>query len=305
VQGDELPKFVWQDGGLVAWADATVHVTTYALHYGVAFFEGIRCHATPDGPALFRPADHLRRLQRSAAIYGVEPPYDSATLTEACRQVVAANGLTDCYLRPIVFLGEGANPLAAPLRCAVIATAHGPLVGAPKPGGARAQISGFQRYAPNVLPPAAKASGQYLNSFLGQTAALRSGYDEAIFLNETGQVADGWAHNVLIVADGELLTPPHWSGGLPGITRDTVLQLAAEDGIPVVQRPLVRSDLYLAGECLLTGTASGIKAVESVDGRPMTAGAPGPVTARIAELYAAVTTGAASAAHPEWREYVR
>jgi branched-chain amino acid aminotransferase len=297
-------KFIWLDGDLVEWADANVHVSTHALHYGIGFFEGIRSHATRKGPALFRLADHLRRLENSAAIYGIGLPFSVADMSSACHQVVSANGLSDCYLRPLVFLGPGPNPVTAPLRCAVMASAHGPLAGAPKTGGAKAQISAFQRYAANVLPPAAKASGQYLNSFLGQTAALRSGYDEAIFLSEAGFVADGWASNVLIVANGELVTPPLWTGGLPGITRDSVLRLAAEDGMTVAERPLVRSDLYLADEVLLTGTAIGVKAVESVDGRSMRAGSPGPVTTRLAELLAAAVTGQ-SGTHPEWLEYVQ
>jgi len=300
----EQPKFIWLDGKLVDWLDATVHVTTYALHYGIAFFEGIRCHATPDGPALFRLADHLRRLHRSAGIYGVALPYDERVLADACRQVVSANGLTECYLRPIVFLGEGPSPAEAPLRCAVIASEHGPLAGMTKQGGAKAQISPFQRYAANALPPAAKATGQYLNSFLGQTAALSSGYDDAIFLNEAGFVADAWASNVFVAADGELRTPPEWTGGLPGITRDTVLRLAAEDGLRVVERPLLRSDLYLADECFLTSTAAGIRAVQSVDNRPMTGGAPGPLTQRVTELLGDVVTGS-TGNHSEWREYFR
>jgi branched-chain amino acid aminotransferase len=300
----DTPKSVWLDGDLVDWSDATVHVTTYALHYGIAFFEGIRCHATQDGPALFRLADHLRRLRRSAGIYGVTVPYDEQALAQACRQVVSANGLSDCYLRPIVFLGDGPSLAEAPLRCAVIASEHGPLAGLTAGDGARAQISPFQRYAANALPPAAKACGQYLNSFLGQTAALSSGYDDAIFLNEAGFVADSWASNVFVAAEGEIRTPPVWTGGLPGITRDTVLRLAAEDGLRVTERPLLRSDLYLADECFLTSTASGIRAVQSVDGRPMADGAPGPLTKRVTELFDAVVTGS-TGVHPEWREYLR
>ena len=297
-------KFIWLDGDLVNSADANVHVSTYALHYGIGFFEGIRAHATSRGPAIFRLGDHIRRLQRSAAIYGMQLPYSAEDLSRACHQVVTANGLSECYLRPLVFLGEGANPVLAPLRCAIMASPHGPFVGPTAPDkAAKAQISAFQRYAANALPPTAKASGQYLNSFLGQTAALRSGFDEAIFLNENGFVADGWASNVFIVANRELLTPPNWTGGLPGITRDSIMRLAAEDGLSVAERPLVRSDLYLADELFLTGTATGIKPAESVDGRPMAAGAPGPVTARIAGLLAAAVTGE-SQTHPEWLEYV-
>jgi branched-chain amino acid aminotransferase len=297
-------KFIWLDGDLVESADANVHVSTYALHYGIGFFEGIRAHSTSRGPAIFRLGDHIRRLARSAAIYGLRLPYSEQELTRACHQVVTANGLSDCYLRPLVFLGEGENPVLAPLRCAIMASPHGPFVGPATAGkAARAQISAFQRYAANALPPAAKASGQYLNSFLGQTAALHSGFDEAIFLNENGFVADGWASNVFLVVDGELLTPPNWTGGLPGITRDSIMRLAADDGIGVAERPLVRSDLYLADELFLTGTATGVKPVESVDGRPMTAGAPGPVTARIEALMTAAVTGE-SQARPGWLEYV-
>jgi branched-chain amino acid aminotransferase len=296
-------KSVWLDGELVAWDQANVHVTTLALHYGIGFFEGIRCHGTADGPTLFRLADHLARLERSVAIYGVGLPYSVAELARACKSVVMANGLTDCYLRPLLFLGEGLNPLAAKLRCVIIASEHGPLVGAPKEGGVAAHISAFQRFGANVLPPAAKASGQYLNAFLGQADALRSGYQEALFLNDQGFLADGWAHNVFVVTGGVLVTPPIHAGALPGITRDTVLRLAAETGIPTAERPLVRSDLYTAEECFLTGTATGVKAVASVDHRPMTAGAPGPITARMSEALAAVMTGV-DGAHPEWRELV-
>jgi branched-chain amino acid aminotransferase len=301
---ESRPKFIWLDGDLIDSAEANVHVSTYALHYGIGFFEGIRAHATSRGPAIFRLGDHLRRLHRSLAVYGLRLPYSEEVLARACHEVVSANGLGNCYLRPLVFLGEGENPVVAPMRCAIIASQDGPFVGATDPGhAAKAQISSFQRYASNALPPAAKASGQYLNSYLGEVAALSSGFDEAIFLNENGLVADAWASNVFIVTDGEVVTPPNWTGGLPGITRDSILRLAAEDGLPVAERPLVRSDLYLADELFLTGTATGVKAVASVDGRPMAAGAPGPVTTRIAGLLAAAVTGQAQA-HPDWVEYV-
>jgi branched-chain amino acid aminotransferase len=296
-------KFVWLDGEFVDSAAATVHVTTFALHYGIGFFEGIRCHGTPRGPALFRLGDHLQRLRRSAAIYGVTLPYRQDILADACRESVVRNGLTDCYLRPLVFLGEGVDPLTAPFRCAVIASAHGPLAGPPKGHGMRAKISAFQRYSGNALPPAAKATGQYLNAFLGQGEALRSGYDQAIFLNGTGLITDGWAHNVFLVSDRELVTPPVWTGGLAGITRDTVMRLATGLGILVAERPLARSDLYVADECFLTGTAAGLVPVTSVDGREIGDGQLGPVTRRVRDELAAVVTGE-SAAHPEWLDYV-
>jgi branched-chain amino acid aminotransferase len=296
-------KFVWLDGELVDWAAATVHVTNFALQYGIGFFEGIRCHGTPDGPALFRLGDHLRRLRRSAAIYGVELPYGEADLAEACRECVTRNGLTDCYVRPMVFLGEGHSPLAAAFRCAVIASGHGPLVGPPEGRGARAKVSSFQRYGGNALPPAAKASGQYLNAYLGQGEALRAGYDEAIFVDAAGLVTDGWAHNVFTVSDGTLATPPAWAAGLAGITRDSVLRLAGRLGLPATERLLARSDLYTADECFLTGTAAGLVPLVSVDDRQVGDGQPGPVTRRLAGELTAAMTGA-SVAFPEWLDYV-
>lgn len=296
-------KTIWMDGELVDWDDATVHVTSFGLHYGIGFFEGVSCHATPDGPAIFRLADHLRRLSRSAAIYGVPLPYPVEELSRACKAVVAANGLSDCYLRPLVFLGDGPDPFAAAFRTAVIASPGGPLAGPPKHEGVRARISSFHRVPANAIPPAAKATGQYLNSFLAQTEALRSGCDEAILLNAAGSVTDGWVHNVFVVHDGALITPPVSAGALPGITRDTIMTLAADTGLAAREQDLVRTDLYLAQECFLTGTAAGVVPVLSVDGRPIGGGSPGPVTTRLRTRLADVVHGAV-AAYPQWREHL-
>ncbi|SCG54308.1 branched-chain amino acid transaminase [Micromonospora halophytica] len=294
---------VWLDGSLVDWDDAQVHVSAHGLHYGIGFFEGVRCHGTPQGPAIFRLTDHLRRLARSAGTYLVRLPYSVDDLAEACRAVVRANGLTDAYLRPIVFLGPGPSPLTAPYRVAVLASTDGPLAGGTKEHGVKAKVASFQRMPSHVLPPAAKATGQYLNSYLAQMEALTSGYDEAILLNTEGHVTDGWAHNLFVVRDGELRTPHLASGALEGVVRDTVLTLAAETGVPVRADVLVRTDLYHADECFLTGTAAGIVPVLSVDGRPVGSGKVGPVTQRIATAYADLTTGR-DTAHPEWRELV-
>jgi branched-chain amino acid aminotransferase len=296
-------KAIWLDGEMVPWADANVHVTTHALHYGIGFFEGIRCHLTPDGPAIFRLTDHLRRLARSAAVYAVDLPYPPETLAQACREVVLANEYDECYLRPIVFLGEGPNPLTAPFRAAVIAVSHGPLVGPPSGAGVRAKVSSFHRLPPNVLPPAAKATGQYLNSFLAQREARAAGYEEALLLNAQGYVTDGWAHNVFLVQGDVLVTPPTSAGALPGITRDCVMRLAAEEGVEVAERQLVRSDLYVADECFLTGTAAGVVPVTAVDGRTVGDGNRGALTARLGELFTDVACGR-DERHPEWRELV-
>jgi branched-chain amino acid aminotransferase len=296
-------KKIWMDGELVDWDDATVHVTSFGLHYGIGFFEGIRCYSTPAGPAIFRLADHVRRLRRSAAVYGVELPYPVEEIAQACKLVINANGLTDCYLRPIVFLGEGPNPVAARFRTAVIASTEGPLIGEPKPDGVTARISSFHRMSANSMPPAAKATGQYLNAFLAQTEALFSGCDEAILVNDSGFVTDGWAHNVFAVLDGTLVTPPVSAGALPGITRETIMTLAAEGGLAAREYDLVRSDLYLADECFLTGTAAGVVPVISVDARAVGTGKPGPLTARLSDRLTEVIHGTVDA-HPEWREYV-
>jgi branched-chain amino acid aminotransferase len=297
-------KLLWLDGALVPWDEATLHVSSHGLHYGIGFFEGVRCYSTPDGPAIFRLSDHLRRLARSAATYLVQLPYPLEELAEACRAVVRENGLEACYLRPIVFLGEGPSPVAAPFRTAVIALADFPLLAtSAQGGGAQAKVVSFQRMAPNAIPPAAKATGQYLNSYLAQTEALTSGYDEAILLNAHGYVTDGWAHNLFVVCDGVLRTPPVADGALPGIVRATVLTLAAEADIPAREERLVRTDLYHAEECFLTGTAAGIVPVVTVDRRPVGAGRPGPLTERLAARFADVTGGRV-ADHPEWREAV-
>ncbi|SCE99799.1 branched chain amino acid aminotransferase apoenzyme [Micromonospora viridifaciens] len=294
---------VWLDGALVDWDAATVHVSAHGLHYGIGFFEGVRCYGTPQGPAIFRLTDHLRRLERSAKTYLVGLPFGVDDLAEACRSVVRANNLADAYLRPIVFLGPGENPLTAPYRVAVLASANGPLVGGTREAGVRAKVASFQRMPSHVLPPAAKATGQYLNSYLAQMEALTSGYDEAILLNTEGHVTDGWAHNLFVVRDGELLTPHLASGALAGVVRDTVLTLAAEAGIPARADVLLRTDLYHADECFLTGTAAGIVPVLNVDGRPVGAGKVGPVTQQVADRYADLTTGRTSD-HPQWRELV-
>jgi branched-chain amino acid aminotransferase len=292
---------IWFDGELKAWEDATVHVSTLGLHYGIGFFEGIRSHATDRGTVVFRLTDHLERLRRSAAIYGVPAPYSVGDLRQACFDVITANNYDDCYLRPIMFLGQGADPLRAPFHTAVIAFQHGPLVGAPPTGGVKAKISSFHRFTANSMPPAAKATGQYLNAMLAQTEARQAGCDEALLLNKDGYVADGWAHNVFIVRDGTLLTPPTSSGALPGITRQSVLTLATERGIPAREADLVRSDLYLADECFLTGTAAGLVPVSSVDGRPIGDGDRGVVTATlIKDLQDAVH----GTSHQEWLEPV-
>jgi branched-chain amino acid aminotransferase len=294
---------IWLDGELVEWAEATVHVSSFGLHYGLGFFEGVRCFATPDGPAIFRLDDHLLRFRRSAAIYGVSLPYDHDALADACKQVVRENDLSECYLRPIAFLGAGSHPLTAKLHVAVMAAEDGPFAGAQKTKPVNARVSSFERFSPNAIPTAAKATGQYLNSFLAQTEALRSGSDEALLLNSNGQLADGWSHNVFVVTGGTVRTPPTSCGALAGITRDSIMAIGAESGLEIGESILVRSDLYVADECFLTGTAAGVVPVVTVDGRPVGTGGPGPVTSLLGAQLEAVSCGKVPD-HADWRNYV-
>lgn len=295
-------KVIWMDGELVPWEDATVHVTTHGLNYGAGVFEGIRCYRTSEGPAIFRLDDHLRRLFNSAKLYLVSPQYTRDELRDACYATVVENALEDCYLRPMLFLGESEDPLAAKLRSVIVALPRGPLAGRPH-DGVRAKVSSYRRIDANVIPPAAKATGQYLNSFIAKIEALTSGYDEPILLNGSGHVTDGWAHNVFVVQDGVLLTPPTSAGALGGITRNSIMTLAREAGIEVREENLVRTDLYFADECFFTGTAAEIVPIVSVDDRVTGTGERGPLTTQLAERFRDVASGRV-ADHPEWRQLV-
>jgi branched-chain amino acid aminotransferase len=296
-------KLVWLDGRLVPWNEATISVSSHGLNYGIGIFEGIRAYSTASGTILFRLHDHIARLARSAAIYRIQLPFSIPELAAACKSVVRANGGIACYLRPLVFLGEGTDPLNTPFRVAIMCFKQGPLAGAVRhDAGVRAKISSFRRLPANVIPPAAKATGQYLNSYLAQTEVRESGYDEAILLSENGFVADGWAYNVFIVRDGTLLTPSLAFGALAGITRASIIALAAEAGISVREDGLVRSDLYLADECFLTGTAGGIIPVASIDGRCVGQNG-GEITKLLTASYSAVTSGETTE-HSEWRERI-
>lgn len=293
----------WMDGQLVDWDEATVHLSAPVVQYGAGIFEGIKAYEmTQGGTAIFRLRDHLLRLRRSCHVYMSASPFDDDALAEGCRQVVSANGFTDCYIRPLLFLGPGENPLLSPVHAAIIATEGGPLA-QPSEEGVRAKISSFQRIGPNVIPPAAKATGQYLNGFLAKIEATLAGYDEPILLGTTGFVTDGWAQNIFIVRDGVLFTPPLSSGALAGITRATVETLAADRGYTTREVELTRTDLYIADECFLSGTAAQILPVVSVDDRAVGTGDIGPTTTLLKEAYDACVRGD-DEAHRDWLEVV-
>ncbi len=296
---------IWMDGELVDWKDAKIHVLTHTLHYGSGVFEGIRAYETSRGTAVFRLADHIRRLYQSAFIYRKEIPYTQEQLVEATKQVIRANGLSSCYIRPIVFRGYGEmglNPLAAPVEVVIAVWPWGTYLG--EEGikhGVRAKISSFRRNDVNHIPPAAKACGQYLNSILAKIEVTESGYDEAILLNNNGFVADGSGENVFMVRRGVLYTPPTSSGALEGITRDTIIRLAEDMDIPFRERDLVRTDLYLADEAFFTGTAAEVVPIREVDDREL--GEPGPVTRKLQDAFFAIVHGD-DGRYDNWLEYV-
>jgi branched-chain amino acid aminotransferase len=260
---------IWMNGELVDWADAKVHVGVHGLHYGTGVFEGIRCYDTPKGPAVFRLDDHLKRLHNSARLLYMELPFSVEELKAASNELVSVNGLPECYLRPIAFYGYGELGVAArgnPIEIAIMSWPWAPYLGEQAlQSGIRAKISSWQRVSPNIVPHVSKATGVYLNSMLAVTEANNAGYDEAILLTPEGTVADGSGENIFIVRDGVIYTPDLATGILPGITRDTITQIAQDLGYTVVEKSIIRSDLYLADEVFMCGTAAEVTPLASID----------------------------------------
>jgi branched-chain amino acid aminotransferase len=286
---------IWMDGELRDWKDATVHVLTHALHYGSGVFEGIRAYQTRRGPAVFRLSEHIRRLFRSAAVYHMPIPFSQDELIEACRDTVRVNGLTECYIRPLVYRGYGEmglNPLGAPINVTVAVWPWGLYLGGDAVAkGVRAKVSSWKRLDHNILPPGAKATGQYLNSSLAKVEALKGGYDEAVMLNMAGYVTDGSGENVFVIRDGIIATPPFQAGCLDGITRDTIITIAREAGYEVIERNLSRLDLYAADEAFFTGTAAEIAPVREFDDRPVGSNGRGPITKELQETFFDIVHG--------------
>jgi branched-chain amino acid aminotransferase len=260
---------IWMNGELVDWADAKVHVGVHGLHYGSGVFEGIRCYDTPKGPAVFRLGEHLQRLHNSARLLHMQIPYSVDELKDATNELLGANGLDECYIRPIAFYGYGQLGVAArgnPVETVLMSWPWGSYLGEDGlANGIRAKISSWQRIPPNVVPHVSKATGVYLNSMLAVTEANNAGYEEAILLTPEGTVADGSGENIFVVRDGVIYTPDLATGILPGITRDTVTQIAQDLGHTVLEKALIRSDLYLADEVFMTGTAAEVTPLRSVD----------------------------------------
>ena len=294
---------VWLDGKLVPWSQANVHILTHTLHYGLGAFEGIRCYQLSDGrSAVFRLEEHVERLLASCHIVTIPVPYTHDEIVKACLDTVRANKLAECYLRPIVFLGDGPMGLGAhpPTRVAVVSWKWGAYLGEEAlANGIRAKISSFQRAGVNQLMAKGKIVGHYVNSILAKREAQKAGYAEAILLDATGHVSEASGENIFVVRKGRVITPPYGSSILGGITRDTVLTLVREMGLPVDEREIARDELYIADEVFLCGTAAEVTPVAEIDDRRIGAGTRGVLTKRIQDRYFQVVRGT-EVPHPEW-----
>jgi branched-chain amino acid aminotransferase len=301
----EKTEKIWMDGELVPWDEARVHVLTHSLHYGSGVFEGIRTYAAADGPAVFRLTDHIQRLFDSAKLIVMTIPYTRDEIVEACKLTVRESGLDSCYVRPIAYLGYGEiglNPLPCEVNVSIAVWPWGSYLGEESlEAGVRMKVSSWRRMDPNINPVAAKGTGIYINSSLAKVEAVKSGYDEAILLNTHGFVAECTGENLFIVKDGVLLTPPLSSGALAGITRDSIMTIARDQGIPVQEQQLLRHDLYLADEAFLTGTAAEVVPIRSVDDREI--GNRGEITRMLQETYFAAVRGDVER-YKDWLEYV-
>ena len=299
----ELEK-IWMNGELVDWADARIHVAAHGLHYGTGVFEGIRCYETADGPAVFRLADHLGRFENSAKFLYMALPYTVDELRAATHELVVANGLAECYLRPVAFYGYGelgVHTGANPVDVAIISWPWAPYLGEEgQKAGIRAMVSSWRRVGPNTIPHAAKATGIYLNSMLATHEARRGGYDEAIMLTDDGYVADGPGENVFVIKDEVISTPPLSTSILHGITRETLIQIARDLGYTVEEKSIIRSDLYLADEVFMTGTATEVCPLRSVDDQEIGVG---PITLQLQQAYLDVVRGK-SERYAEWLDHV-
>ncbi len=294
---------IWMNGELVDWADARIHVGSHGLHYGTGVFEGIRCYATEKGPAVFRLVEHLKRLENSAKLIYMRLPYSVEELRAATHELIAANGLDECYLRPIAFYGYGelgVHAGANPVDVVIMSWPWGAYLGEEgQRNGIRVMISSWKRVGPNTIPHVAKATGVYLNSMLATHEARRGGYDEAILLTDDGYVADGPGENVFVVKGSVIATPPLSTSILPGVTRETVIQIARDLGYEVVEKSIIRPDLYLADEVFMTGTAAEVTPLRSVDDQEIGAG---PITLELQQAYWDTVRGK-SERYADWLDY--
>ncbi len=298
----EKSDWIWMNGEFVAWDKAQVHVLSHGLHYGSGVFEGIRCYETERGPAVFRHLEHMQRLEKSAELYYLPLAYSAAQLRKATTELIARNGLSSCYIRPLAFRGYGEMGLyaqAAPVEVVIAVWPWGSYLGDEgKQNGIRAKVSSWRRISAAGLIPHAKATGQYLNSILAKNDAAQSGYDEAILLDERGLVCEGSGENIFVVRDGELVTPGHTASILDGISRKSVIQIATDLGYKVIERDVARAELYLAEEVFLCGTAAELVPVREIDGHEL--GEPGEITRVVQAKFEDALHGRA----PEYAEWL-
>ena len=299
---------IWMDGELVDWDQAKVHILTHSLHYGLGVFEGIRAYPTSQGPAVFRLTDHIARLFSGAHILGVKVPFGPDEIVTAVKTVVRLSGLDACYIRPIIYLGYGEmglNPMPCPVNVAVACWPWGAYLGDDGiANGIRLKVSSWARHDSRAMPTAAKGTGMYINSSLAKVEAVLAGYDEAVLLTTDGHVSEGTGENIFVVRKGRILTPPSSSvGALEGITADSVEAIARDLGFEVAESHLRRTDLYLADEVWLTGTAAEVVPVTSVDDRTVGTGRPGPITKAIQEQFFQVVRGEVDR-YKDWVEHV-
>jgi len=300
-------KLIWMNGKLVPWNEAKVHVLTHTLHYGLGVFEGIRCYKTEKGPAVFRLVDHIKRLENSAKITGMVLPYSVDELVAATKEMIGANEIEECYIRPIAFYGYGVmglNPEGAPVNVAIAAWPWGTYLG--EDGlekGVRAKISPWVRIHPRILPPAAKLVANYANSIFAKVDALKSGYEEAILLNLDGFVTEGPGENLFIVENGNLVTPPLSSGALGGITRDSIIRIARDEGILVREENISKERLYRADEAFFTGTAAEVTPIREIDGNVIGSGKRGEITGKLQRTFFETVRGRRPE-YEDWLDYV-
>jgi branched-chain amino acid aminotransferase len=304
----EQADLIWHNGELVAWEDAKVHVLTHGLHYGTGVFEGIRCYDTAHGPAVFRHHDHLERLIQSAELYYMPLPYTLAELRAATHELIAANEMRECYIRPIAFRGYGQMglfPLDAPVEVSIAVWPWGAYLGDEgKRSGIRAKVSSWRRISGDALIPHAKASGQYLNSVLAKIESHKAGYEEAILLDAHGFVSEGSGENIYAVKDAQILTPPQTAGILNGVNRRSLLTIARDLGYEVVERDVARAELYLADEVFLSGTAAELVPVREIDDHRIGSGEPGPVTRELQRVFDDALHGR-DARYLDWLDVVK
>ena len=299
---------IWLDGRLVPWEEANVHILTHTLHYGLGAFEGIRCYETEDGrSAIFRLEEHVRRLLESSHIVTIPVPYTKEQLVDACLETVRSNRLKSCYLRPLVFIGDGAMGLYAtsnPTRVAIVAWKWGAYLGEDGlKNGIRAKVSSFTRPGINMVMAKGKVVGHYVNSVLAKREVMAAGYQEAIMLDAQGYVTEASGENLFMVRDGVVHTPPLGSAILGGITRDTMIRIMRNMGLTVTERLIARDELYVADEIFLCGTAAEVTPVREVDNRTIGAGTRGEVTKRVQDRYFQVVRGV-EPLEPAWLTYV-